>query len=137
MAISAGSDITAADVQEQAPIGVINMYGGASAPDGWLLCDGSAVSRTTYASLFAILFPSLGTVTITIASPGVVTLTSHGLATGDAIYLTTTGALPTGLSANTRYWVIKQDANTFWLATSLANALAGTKIRPRSRYWPP
>lgn len=37
------------------PVGVISMYGGAAAPTGWLLCDGSAVSRTTYAALFAIL----------------------------------------------------------------------------------
>jgi microcystin-dependent protein len=28
---------------------------GATAPDGWLLCDGSAVSRTTYADLFAVI----------------------------------------------------------------------------------
>lgn len=108
--------------------GAIVMWGGPTAPTGWLLCDGSAVSRSTYSTLFSILFPTLGTVTITIAVPGVVSLTAHGLASGDAIYLTTTGALPTGLSANTRYWIIKNDANSFWLATSLANALAGTKI---------
>lgn len=110
------------------PPGVIAPYGGMTAPTGWLLCDGSAVSRSTYAALFAILTPTLGTFTVTIASPGVVTLSSHGLATGDSVFLTTTGALPTGLSINTRYWVIKNDANSFWLATSLANALAGTKI---------
>jgi hypothetical protein len=67
-------------------------------------------------------------VTISIASPGVVTLNTHGLATGDCIELTTTGALPTGLSANTNYFVIYNDANSFWLATTLANAIAGTKI---------
>jgi microcystin-dependent protein len=65
---------------------------------------------------------------MTIASPCEVTLATHGLATGDSLYLTTTDHLPTGLSINTQYWVIKENANTFWLATSLANALAGTKI---------
>lgn len=35
------------------PTGAMHMYGGAIAPTGWLLCDGSAVSRTTYADLFA------------------------------------------------------------------------------------
>ena len=35
-----------------AVVGAIQMYGGATAPKGWLLCDGSAVSRTTYAKLF-------------------------------------------------------------------------------------
>lgn len=99
-----------------------------TAPTGWLFCDGSAVSRSTYSALFAAVTPTLGTVTITIASPGVVSLTAHGMLTGDAIFLTTTGALPTGLTANTQYWVIKNDANSFWLATSAANAAAGTKI---------
>lgn len=37
------------------PAGAIVAYGGSTAPDGWLLCDGSAVSRTTYADLFAVL----------------------------------------------------------------------------------
>lgn len=35
------------------PSGVISAFAGATAPSGYLLCDGSAVSRTTYASLFA------------------------------------------------------------------------------------
>lgn len=38
------------------------------------------------------------------------------------------GVLPTGLSAATTYWAIYVDANTFQLATSRANALAGTAI---------
>lgn len=104
------------------------MWAGMSAPTGFLLCDGTAVSRTTYANLFSILNPTLGTFTVTVASPAVATLTSHGLQTGDSVYLTTTGALPTGLAQNTRYWVIRNDANAFGLATSLANALAGTRI---------
>lgn len=37
------------------PSGVTLPYGGGSAPSGFLLCDGSAVSRTTYAGLFTIL----------------------------------------------------------------------------------
>lgn len=35
--------------------GFIAMYGGAAAPAGWLACDGSAVSRTTYAALFTAI----------------------------------------------------------------------------------
>lgn len=44
------------------PVGTINMYAGAVAdiPTGWLLCDGSAVSRTTYAQLFAVLDTEYG-----------------------------------------------------------------------------
>ena len=37
------------------PTGSIIMYGTNVAPSNWLLCDGSAVSRTTYATLFAVI----------------------------------------------------------------------------------
>ena len=111
------------------PAGSVQMYAMNTAPTGWLLCDGTAVSRTTYANLFAAIVPSKGTVTITIASPAVVTLASHGFQTGDMIYLTTTNAqLPTGLSQNTIYYVINVTTSTFRLATSAANAAAGTAI---------
>ena len=35
--------------------GMIQIYAGSSAPDGWLLCNGAAVSRATYADLFAVI----------------------------------------------------------------------------------
>lgn len=35
--------------------GIIAMYGGNTAPAGYLLCDGAEVSRTTYAALFAAI----------------------------------------------------------------------------------
>lgn len=66
--------------------------------------------------------------TMTIATPCVVTKTAHGLSTGDPVRFTTTGALPTGLAANTWYWAIRVTADTFNLATTYANAIAGTKI---------
>lgn len=43
------------------PPGVMSAYGGSSAPTGYLLCDGSAVSRTTYAALFAAISTTFGT----------------------------------------------------------------------------
>lgn len=110
------------------PVGTIWPFAGRTAPTGWLFPYGQAVSRTTYADLFNAISPSVGTFTVTVATPAVVTLASHGLVTGDQVYLTTTGALPTGLSANTLYYVVYVDANTFNLATSRANAVAGTKI---------
>lgn len=42
------------------PTGTILDYGGGSAPAGYLLCDGSAVSRATYASLFSVLSTTYG-----------------------------------------------------------------------------
>jgi microcystin-dependent protein len=42
------------------PSGVISAYGGSSAPTGYLLCDGTAVSRTTYSALYAIVGTTYG-----------------------------------------------------------------------------
>jgi len=47
-------DIVTAAVNAS-PAGIISAYGGATAPDGWLLCDGAAVSRTQYAKLFTAI----------------------------------------------------------------------------------
>lgn len=52
-----GNDILYAD----APIGSIIPFGGTTAPDGFLLCQGQAVSRTTYAELFAVIGTAFGT----------------------------------------------------------------------------
>jgi hypothetical protein len=71
------------------------------------------------------------TVTITIATPAVVTWTAHGLVTGSPVVFTTTGALPTGITAGTTYYAITSStlgANTFQIATSVANAQAGTAV---------
>jgi microcystin-dependent protein len=42
------------------PTGGLIMWSTASAPSGFLLCDGTAVSRTTYAALFAIIGTTFG-----------------------------------------------------------------------------
>lgn len=57
--ISAVGNVNAAGNIEQAgailvPPGIVSAYAGTTAPTGYLLCDGSAVSRTTYAALFAV-----------------------------------------------------------------------------------
>jgi hypothetical protein len=76
--------------------------------------------------VFTFTTAPAGTATMTIASPCVVTLTSHGFVAGDAIYFTTTGALPTGLTANTIYYVQNSETNTFNLNTTQANAIANS-----------
>lgn len=40
--------------------GTITGFGGAAAPSGWILCDGSAVSRSTFADLFATIGTAYG-----------------------------------------------------------------------------
>jgi microcystin-dependent protein len=42
------------------PTGAISLFGGASAPSGWLNCDGAAVSRATYAGLFSVIGTAYG-----------------------------------------------------------------------------
>ena len=43
-----------------APRGMISPFAMAAAPTGWLVCNGSAVSRTTYADLFAVIGTTWG-----------------------------------------------------------------------------
>lgn len=43
-----------------APTGAIIMYSAGTAPSGWLICDGTAVSRTTFATLFALIGTTFG-----------------------------------------------------------------------------
>lgn len=42
------------------PSGSMTAFGGTAAPSGWLMCDGSAVSRTTYASLWTAIGSTFG-----------------------------------------------------------------------------
>lgn len=55
------------------------------------------------------------------------TKTAHGFVTGLKVALTTSDTLPSGLSA-TDYYIIKVDADNFKIATSAANAVAGTAV---------
>lgn len=144
------------------PTGAILPYGAATAPTNFLLCDGSAVSRSTYAALFAILstnygvgdgsttfnlpnlkgrFPlgysaSASTKVLTFASRSSDTITITGandhahneIQTGQAVLYDTTSGVITGLSDNTTYYLIRITSTSFKLATSRANAIAGTAI---------
>ncbi len=71
---------------------------------------------------------SLGTVTVTIASPAVFSLTAHGLAAGDSVIFQTTGALPTGLTAGTTYYVITAGltADAFEVSATAAGSAVNT-----------
>lgn len=138
-------------------VGGIMPYGGSSAPSGWLIADGSAVSRAAYADLFTIIGTSYGagdgsttfnlpdfrgrdavgagtgvfTGTISSVNTGTeeITVTSNNsLYTGAAVlYDTTSGAIG-GLTDNTTYYAIRVSATVVKLATTRANAVAGTAI---------
>jgi len=63
------------------PVGAVIMYAGSSAPSGYLVCNGSEVSRTTYAALFSV--------TGTIYGPGNTTSTFNlpNLTGGSLLYV--------------------------------------------------
>lgn len=72
------------------------------------------------------LLGSRSTVTLSIASPCVVTHAAHGFANGQPVKLTTTGALPTGLAASTTCYVVNQAAGTYQLSATVGGAAINT-----------
>jgi hypothetical protein len=74
--------------------------------------------------------PLNGAVTISNATPAVLTATAHGLVAGDRVFLETNGTLPTGFTAGTAYFVIATGltTNTF----ELAGSVGGTAINTSS-----
>ena len=42
------------------PTGIIEMFAGSTAPNGWLICNGDAVSRSAYSDLFKIIGTTYG-----------------------------------------------------------------------------
>lgn len=64
-------------------------------------------------------------------SNGTITEASHGLTTGEPVYFTNSAAdPPLGLQVDTAYFAINLTSNTFRLASTYKNALAGTQIIP-------
>jgi len=69
---------------------------------------------------------SSATVTMTIAVPCVVTWNAHGKANNTAVVFSTTGALPTGLTVGTTYYVTAAATNTFQLSATMGGAAITT-----------
>ena len=75
------------------PSGTIMQYAGATAPTGYLICDGSAVSRTTYATLFAVTSTTygVGNGSTTFNLPNLQSRLPIGAGTGSGLTLRTRG----------------------------------------------
>lgn len=111
---------------DPAMIGEVRMVAFNRVPTNFIAADGSTKTRTgTFAALFAALVVS-STVSMTIASPCVVTWTGNALQNNDPILLTTTGALPTGLTVATKYYVKGLSGNTFNLSATPGGAAINT-----------
>lgn len=90
--------------------GMVMQFAGNVAPDGWLICDGSAISRTTYSNLFNVIGTTYGDGdgSTTFNIPNLIYrqlgTTSPVKGTGKSLGLfdgTTTGSLTTNAGANT------------------------------------
>lgn len=70
------------------------------------------------------------TVTISNASPGVITWVGHGLTADNAVKFSTTGTLPSPLVSGTVYYVIPIDANTFKVCgpSTVTGSISGTTL---------
>lgn len=90
------------------PPGTIWMYGGSTAPGGWLICNGANVSRSTYADLFAVIgtdFGNTGGAGTTFNVPDFRSRVPVGVGQGDGGGSSgTTGTNPTG-GSTLRNWL--------------------------------
>lgn len=112
-------------------VGKVEMTSGNVLPSGYLWADGSAVSRTTYASLFNLYVTSQGFTpqifSINIANPTVfTTVAPHGFVGGERLRLSTTGSLPTGVTSTEDYFVEVLSATTFNLYSLVSSNLVST-----------
>lgn len=75
-----------------------------------------------------LVYRTTPVVTISIATPAVITLNGHGFIAGEPVTFQTTGTLPTGLTLGTTYYVISAGltANTFEVSETLGGAAVNT-----------
>lgn len=110
------------------PTGVITTFGGLTAPAGWLLCDGSSISQSTYTDLFAVIGGEYSTgiyawETTDISGNKYYTNKATDLSVGDIIYTDTgvkhdtvasaTASTITGASGDVFSRAIASDKTTF------------------------
>ena len=138
-AVTAVSQTNLTDTLQYAllPTGTIQMYGGQynNIPNGWLLCDGTAVSRTTYEKLFDIVGTQFGTgdgsTTFNLPDlrakfPRGATNTADAGATGGADSITLTGA-ESGTSAHGHG--VTDPGHTHGVSNSGNNSFSGSVFR--------
>jgi hypothetical protein len=94
----------------------------------WVQCFRTDGGTSAASVMFNDITNNPGTtVTMTIASPAVVTMT-NGFVAGQAVVFTTTGALPTGVTAGTTYYVISTalSSSQFEFSATLGGSAVNT-----------
>lgn len=132
------ADIVYAD----APVGMIAPFGGTTAPTGWLLCNGAAVSRTNYADLFAVIGTKYGagdgstTFNLPAAESGAALYpvgAADGLAKSSYIIKAVKTALPTEFAEEL---ALKQNVTDNALQTT-SKTIPGAINELKNKCWPP
>ncbi len=59
-ALNVSTSLAVGGISFSQPVGMVVLWSTGTAPTGWLICDGAAVSRTTYAALFAVISTTYG-----------------------------------------------------------------------------
>jgi len=90
--------------------------------------DGINIYLITLADGISTISVKADTITVTIATPGVVSWATHGLVAGSPVVFNTTGALPTGITAGTTYYVSATGlgASAFQIAATPGGASINT-----------
>ncbi len=111
---------------EVVPSGAIMAFGGATVPANYLICDGAAVSRTTYAHLFATIGTAFGAgdSNTTFNTPDL----DDRLALGKGANNSTLGATIHAMSASS----VKTSESTSIAAHSLTTATFATSAKDSS-----
>ncbi|TGK18030.1 tail fiber protein [Leptospira fluminis] len=96
--------------QTNIPLGGMIEYDFPNIPQNFAVANGQAISRTTYSSLWALVWRSIGGL---VPATGRVQSVAHGLAAGQAVKFSFTGG---GITTNTSYFVINPTTNDFQIS---------------------
>ena len=93
-------------IGSEVPAGIMQMFAGNTIPAGWLLCDGSAISRTDYAKLFSAIGTTWGTGdgSTTFNLPNSIGRFAEGAATSGSYKSAGLPNITGGFGANEAYW---------------------------------
>lgn len=126
---SSNKYVTADTLAASFPAGFVQMYGGASAPSGWQLCDGSSLLRASFAALFTAIGTTYGSADGTHFNvPDMRGRVPVGVGTGTGGGASGTG-LPTGGSALTAVALASwkgEETHTLIIAEMPAHTHTGT-----------
>lgn len=94
----------------------------------FITANGTKLQKLVGSTWTDIANNASATATITVATPAVITATSHGFVAGNTVSFTTTGALPTGLTVGTVYYVLSSGltANDFQVALTAGGTAIDT-----------